>query len=130
MHACLATGDGQGADHIDRQDGRLHGLPERGIEGNGNRDGEVFGDEHPHPRQERRIREWRRRTLDVACRKHTGENKKNIYYNSPYGLCLSLTSVCGAYFWSLQLEFWADRFAKGLKMFHLTYFLYYKVLAL
>ena len=43
---------------------------------------------------------------------------------------LSLTSVCGAYFWSLQTEFWADRFAKCLKMFHLTYFLYYKVLAL
>ena len=38
---------------------------------------------------------------------------------------LSLTSVCGAYFWSLQTEFWAD-----VKMFHLTYFLYYKVLAL
>ena len=37
---------------------------------------------------------------------------------------------CGAYFWSLQTEFWADRFAKCLEMFHLTYFLYYKVLAL
>ena len=54
----------------------------------------------------------------------------NLYYNSPYGLCLSLTSVCGAYFWSLQTEFWADRFAKCLKMFHLAYFLYYKGLAL
>ena len=43
---------------------------------------------------------------------------------------LSLTSVCGAYFWSLQTEFWADRFAKCLKMFHLTYLLYYKVLSL
>ena len=54
----------------------------------------------------------------------------DLYYNSPYGLghCLSLP-VCGAYFWSLQTEFWADRFAKCLKMFHLTYFLYYKVLA-
>ena len=27
-------------------------------------------------------------------------------------------SVCGAYLWSLQTEFWADRFAKCLKMFH------------
>ena len=42
----------------------------------------------------------------------------------------SLTSVCGAYFWSLQTEFWADRFAKCLKMLPLTYFLYDKVLAL
>ena len=25
---------------------------------------------------------------------------------------LSLTSVCGAYFWSLQTEFWADRFIR------------------
>ena len=40
-----------------------------------------------------------------------------------------LTSVV-LIFWSLQTEFWADRFAKCLKMFHLTYFLYYKVLAL
>ena len=57
--------------------------------------------------------------------------KLHLYYNSLYGHCLSLTSVCGAYyFWSLQTEFWADRFAKCLKMFHLTYFLYYKVLAL
>ena len=49
-----------------------------------------------------------------------------------YGHCLSLslTSVCSAYFWSLQTEFWAERFAKCLKIFHLTYFLYYKVLAL
>ena len=54
----------------------------------------------------------------------------NLYYISPYGHCLSLTSVCGAYFWSLQTEFWADHFAKCLQMFHLTYFLYYKVLAL
>ena len=43
---------------------------------------------------------------------------------------LSLTSVCGAYFWSLQTKFWADRFAKCLKMFHSTYFLYYKILPL
>ena len=41
-----------------------------------------------------------------------------------------LTSVSGAYFLSLQTEFWADRFAKCLKMFHLAYFLDYKVLAL
>ena len=46
-----------------------------------------------------------------------------LYNNSPYGLC-------GAYLWSLQTEFWADRFAKCLKMFPLTYFLYCKVLAL
>ena len=43
---------------------------------------------------------------------------------------LTSPHLCGAYFWSLQTEFWADRFAKCLKMFHLTYFLYYKVLAL
>ena len=42
----------------------------------------------------------------------------------------SVPRLCGAYCWSLQTEFWADRFAKYLKMFHLTYFLYYKVLAL
>ena len=35
-----------------------------------------------------------------------------------------------ALIFGLQTEFWADRFAKCLKMFHLTYFLYYKVLAL
>ena len=34
-----------------------------------------------------------------------------------------MDSVCGAYLWSLQTEYWADRFAKCLKMFHLTYFL-------
>ena len=50
-----------------------------------------------------------------------------LYYNWTLPLPLF---VCGAYFWSLQTEFWADRFAKCLKMFHLTYFLYYKVLAL
>ena len=54
-----------------------------------------------------------------------------LYYNSPYGFCLSLSlSVCGAYLGSLQTEFWADRFAKCRKMFHSTYFTYYKVLAL
>ena len=49
--------------------------------------------------------------------------KLYLYYNYPYG-------HCPAYFWSSQTEFWADRFAKCLKMFHLTYFLYYKILAL
>ena len=34
--------------------------------------------------------------------------------------CLSLSA---AYFWSLQTEYWADRFPKCLKMFHFTYFL-------
>ena len=32
-------------------------------------------------------------------------------------------SLCVAYFWSLQTEYWANRFAKCLKMFHLTCFL-------
>ena len=56
----------------------------------------------------------------------------NLYYNSPMDSVPHLTAphLCGAYFWSLQTEFWADRSAKCLKMFHLTYFLYYKVLAL
>ena len=44
-------------------------------------------------------------------------------------LSLSL-SLCGAYLGSLQTEFWADSFAKYLKMFHSTYSTYYKVLAL
>ena len=39
----------------------------------------------------------------------------------------SVPHLCGAYFLSLQTLFWADRFAKCLKMFHLTHFLYYKV---
>ena len=45
------------------------------------------------------------------------------------GHCLSL-SLSVALIFGLQTELWADRFAKCLKMFHLTYFLYYKVLAL
>ena len=54
----------------------------------------------------------------------------NLCYNSPYGFCL-LTAphrtsphICVAYLWSLQTEFWADRFTTCLKLPPLTYFLY------
>ena len=41
-------------------------------------------------------------------------------------LSLSLSlSLCVAYLGSLQTEFWADRFAKCLKMSHSTYSTYY-----
>ena len=38
--------------------------------------------------------------------------------------------ICVAYLWSLQTEFWADRFTTCLKLSPLTYFLYCLVLAL
>ena len=47
-----------------------------------------------------------------------------------YTIILLMDSVCGAYLWSLQTEFWADRFATCLKLSPLTYFLYCYVLAL
>ena len=58
----------------------------------------------------------------------------DVLHNIIYTIILLTDTACGTYFWSffwsLQTEFWADRFAKCLKMFHLTYFLYYKALAL
>ena len=57
----------------------------------------------------------------------------DILHNIIYTIIILTDTACGtflSFFWSLQTEFWADRFAKCLKMFHLTYFLYYNVLAL
>ena len=49
----------------------------------------------------------------------------NLYYNSPYGFCLrTAPHICVAYLWSLQTEFWADRFTTCLKLSPLKYFLY------
>ena len=51
-----------------------------------------------------------------------------LMYTVSLSLSLALHHLC---LWRLFLTgFWADRFAKYLKMFHLTYFLYYKGLAL
>ena len=54
----------------------------------------------------------------------------SLLYYLYYNWTLSLISLSVALIFGLQTEFWADRFSKCLKMFHLTYFLYYKVLAL
>ena len=59
---------------------------------------------------------------DSFCR---GGSLYYLYYNWTLPLF-----VCSAYFWSLQTEFWADRFAKCLKMFNLYILYYYKVLSL
>ena len=63
-------------------------------------------------------------------RRLLGENRHRLAPIIIYTIILLMDSVCGAYLWSLQTEFWADRFATCLELSPLTYFRYSWVLAL